>query len=344
MHRAARRSAPYVGRMTATGRGRRSSARARSQQTVSTLIHDPPRSTGRVVTIPVRSRGMKIGVMLAGVNTKFWTAAAQAAEDAGFESVWLPEHLVFPVEMQGSPHDGRLAPADPVEHARRSTRSMALAAIAATTKNVRLGTNVYKSACAIRSSPCAARPSTSISATVASSSGSARSWLRRGVGRRRPRLLHAGAHGSRRASSILRRLWSEDVVEHHGEFFDFDAGDVQPEAGAATAAEPAHRWRRRGGQASRRARGRRLGAGGHCRSAAAPGALARSTAALGGRTRARVHAHRRVGASSPWHDVDRPTPQRNIDRVCVRPFMTYDRDTLDGIGRFSDEVIAGSTP
>ena len=39
---------------------------------------------------------MKIGVMLAGVNTKFWTAAAQAAEDAGFESVWLPEHLVFP--------------------------------------------------------------------------------------------------------------------------------------------------------------------------------------------------------------------------------------------------------
>ena len=49
---------------------------------------------------------MKIGVMLAGVNTKFWTAAAQAAEDAGFESVWLPEHLVFPVEMQGSPHEG----------------------------------------------------------------------------------------------------------------------------------------------------------------------------------------------------------------------------------------------
>ena len=30
---------------------------------------------------------MKIGVMLAGVNVKFWTAAAQAAEEAGFESV-----------------------------------------------------------------------------------------------------------------------------------------------------------------------------------------------------------------------------------------------------------------
>ena len=49
---------------------------------------------------------MKIGVQVAGINPKFWTAAAQAADEAGFESVWLPEHLVFPVEMNGSPHAG----------------------------------------------------------------------------------------------------------------------------------------------------------------------------------------------------------------------------------------------
>ena len=79
---------------------------------------------------------MKIGVMLAGVNTKFWTTAGQAAEDAGFESVWLPEHLVFPVEMKGSPHDGDSHPPIP-SNTPAFDALMALAAIAATTKNVR---------------------------------------------------------------------------------------------------------------------------------------------------------------------------------------------------------------
>ena len=77
---------------------------------------------------------MKIGVMLAGVNTKFWTAAAQAAEEAGFESVWLPEHLVFPVEMKGSPHAGDAHPPIP-SNTPAFDALMALAAIAATTKN-----------------------------------------------------------------------------------------------------------------------------------------------------------------------------------------------------------------
>src|ERR1043166_2648285 len=95
-----------------------------------------------MATIPVRSRAMKIGVMLAGVNTKFWTAAAQAAEDAGFESVWLPEHLVFPVESGAAPPGGHPPPPIP-SNTPAFDALMALAAIAATTENVRLGTNVY---------------------------------------------------------------------------------------------------------------------------------------------------------------------------------------------------------
>jgi F420-dependent oxidoreductase-like protein len=85
---------------------------------------------------------MKIGVQLAGVNPKFWTAAAQAADEAGFESVWLPEHLVFPVKMSGSPHTGHAEPPIP-SNTPAFDALLSLAAIAATTKDLRLGTNVY---------------------------------------------------------------------------------------------------------------------------------------------------------------------------------------------------------
>ena len=87
---------------------------------------------------------MKIGVMLAGVNPKFWVAASQEAEQAGFESVWVPEHLVLPVKMSGSPHTGHDHAADPAEHARlRRVGLIALAGGVARTTIVRLGTHVY---------------------------------------------------------------------------------------------------------------------------------------------------------------------------------------------------------
>ena len=53
---------------------------------------------------------MKIALQMMSVNPKFWVATSQEAEAAGFESIWLPEHLVFPVEMSGSPYTGHPEP------------------------------------------------------------------------------------------------------------------------------------------------------------------------------------------------------------------------------------------
>ena len=162
---------------------------------------------------------MKIGVMLAGVNTKFWTAAAQAAEDAGFESVWLPEHLVFPVEMQGSPHDGDSHPPIP-SNTPAFDALMALAAIAATTKNVRLGTNVYN--IGLRHPFVTARAITTLDVISGGrvEFGIGASWLQEeweATG------LDFSTRGRRvdECIDICQRLWTDDVVEHHGEFFDF---------------------------------------------------------------------------------------------------------------------------
>ena len=42
---------------------------------------------------------MKFGLPLFGVSPRFYGEIAQAAEANGFESVWMPEHLVFPEKI-----------------------------------------------------------------------------------------------------------------------------------------------------------------------------------------------------------------------------------------------------
>ena len=42
---------------------------------------------------------MKYGYSLMGVSPRYYAEVAAAAEAAGFESIWLPEHLVYPEEL-----------------------------------------------------------------------------------------------------------------------------------------------------------------------------------------------------------------------------------------------------
>ena len=50
---------------------------------------------------------MKFAVTFGRMHPRLWVEAAEAADRLGFESVWLPEHLVLPVAMSGSPARGR---------------------------------------------------------------------------------------------------------------------------------------------------------------------------------------------------------------------------------------------
>ena len=47
------------------------------------------------------------------LNPKYWLDAVVAADEHGFESAWLPEHLVFPVEMAGQLIPGEELEASP---------------------------------------------------------------------------------------------------------------------------------------------------------------------------------------------------------------------------------------
>ena len=56
---------------------------------------------------------MKFGIALGRLNPRCFEEAAVEGDKLGFESVWLPEHLVFPVDMAGSPFPGAEHPPVP---------------------------------------------------------------------------------------------------------------------------------------------------------------------------------------------------------------------------------------
>ena len=85
---------------------------------------------------------MKFGVALGALNPHFHLDAALAAERLGYESVWLPEHLVFTRAMSSSPYPGEDHPPVPPDTPVYDAFAY-LAFLAAKTERVRLGTHVF---------------------------------------------------------------------------------------------------------------------------------------------------------------------------------------------------------
>jgi probable F420-dependent oxidoreductase len=85
---------------------------------------------------------MQLGITLGRLSPRSWEAAAVAADELGFESVWTSDHVVLPLRLSGS-----LSGAD-AEHVVKPTTPLFdptayLSYLAARTRRVRLGTCVY---------------------------------------------------------------------------------------------------------------------------------------------------------------------------------------------------------
>ena len=162
---------------------------------------------------------MKFGIALSTLHPGLHLDVTLEAERLGFESVWLAEHLVFPVDLSGSPHPGADAP--PVPPATPVYDAFAyLCFLAARTSTIRLGTNVYL--LGLRHPFAAAR---SIQTLDVLSGGRAEVGV--GAGWLRSEWTAAGLDPRTRgrrldeALAVCKRLWSEPVVEHRGEFYEF---------------------------------------------------------------------------------------------------------------------------
>lgn len=169
---------------------------------------------------------MKIGISLGVLRPSAWTEVTCEADRLGFESVWMPEHLVIPVQSAGSPFAGSDHPPIPADVPVFDVFGY-LGFLAGKTEHIHIGTQVYN--IGLRHPFVVARSVTTLDVVSEGrlEFGIGASWLRaewEAVG------LDFDSRGRRVDESIAvcQRLWSEALVEHHGEFFDFGPVMFEP--------------------------------------------------------------------------------------------------------------------
>jgi probable F420-dependent oxidoreductase len=173
---------------------------------------------------------IKVGTSVGMLNPRYFQEVAIAADQLGYESLWMPEHLVFPQEMAGSPFvagEGEAAhPPVPPETPLFDVFTY-LAFLAGQTSRIRLGTNVYLMG--LRHPFIAAR---AIQTLDIVSGGRAEIGV--GAGWLRSEWTAAGMDPrtrGRRLDEVLqvcKRLWCEEAVAHNGEFYQFASVKFEP--------------------------------------------------------------------------------------------------------------------
>ena len=174
----------------------------------------------------MRELPVAIGVALGAVNPYFHEELTTLADDLGFDSVWLPEHLVFTNAMSRSPYPGQAHPPVPPETPIFDAFAY-LAFLAGRTQRVRLATHVYN--IGLRHPFVAARAVQTLDIVSGGRAifGVGASWLEQ-------EWVAAELDFASRAGrvdeciEICRRLWTEPVVTHHGQHFTFDGVVFEP--------------------------------------------------------------------------------------------------------------------
>ena len=277
---------------------------------------------------------MDFGIHLGTVSPKAWVDVVRQADAVGFESVWLPEHLVIPVAASGSPHHGAEHPPIPA-HVPVFDVFAYLAHLAAVTDRISLGTSVYN--IGLRHPFVTARAATTVDILSGGrlALGIGSSWLREeweAVG------LDFDTRGARvdEAIDVCRRCWTDEVIEYHGRFFDFAPVAFEPKP--VQAGGPALHIGGDGAIALRRTA--TVGAGwipmNHSVEQLGPplAKLRELCDALGRTTPVQVTLH---GDVQRPEDVERYA-EAGVTRVIVTPFARTS-EAIDGLARFADRFI-----
>jgi probable F420-dependent oxidoreductase len=170
---------------------------------------------------------VKFGLSLSGLSPRHYPALAKEAEDLGFESVWIPDHLVFPEPMPCTylySDDGK----PPISAATAVYDPwVLLGAMSSVTETIRFGTSVY--VLPLRHPIVTARAVLTVDRI-----SRGRVTLGAGVGWLKEEFGIVGLDPSNRGKRadeiipLLRRLWTEEVVEHHGVCYDLPPVRFEP--------------------------------------------------------------------------------------------------------------------
>ena len=278
---------------------------------------------------------MKFGMTFGQLNPKYFHEAALEADRLGFESAWLPEHLVFPVEMRGQLVPGEEHPPVPASTPVFDACAY-LSWIAAQTTRLRLGTFVYL--LGLRHPFVGARAFATLDVVSGGRAevGIGAGWL---VTEWEAAGLDPKTRGRRldETIAVCKRLWTEEIVEHHGEFYDFAPVMFEPKP-----LQQPHPPVVIGGESERALRRAAAYCDGWIGMSHTPDSVApqvnklRAYEADAGRSDRPVTVTV-MGAVESAGDVERWT-EAGVDRLIVVPW-SRSRDAVDAMRRFADEFF-----
>lgn len=279
-------------------------------------------------------QAMKIGLSLGMLRPSLWDEFTRGADRLGFESVWMPEHLVLPAQVQGSPVVGSDHPPIASDVPVYDVFTY-LGFLAGRTEAIRFGTQVYN--IGLRHPFVVARAVATLDnlSNGRLEFGVGASWLEsewKALG------LDFETRGRRVDESlgVCQRLWSESVVEHHGEFFNFDPVMFEPKP-LQTPYPPLHI----GGDGPAALRRAATVGNGWIPMNHSVDQIAASAAVIARqRTKAGVAGEVEITLSARESGLDdlRQLADVGVGRALVKPWLRSG-DALDGIKRFADEIL-----
>ena len=169
---------------------------------------------------------MKVGLLMRS-GPRNWVEFSQLAEQAGFDCVWFPEHLILPVDMSGAPgtpNEGH--PPIPSDMPAWDP-FVVMAYLAGQTKTIRFGTNVYN--LGLRHPIITAQALTTLDLVSQGriDLGIGVSWLAQEWEAMQLPFQGRGARIDE-TIQVIRRLFTEDTISHEGQFYRFQPVKFEP--------------------------------------------------------------------------------------------------------------------
>ena len=275
---------------------------------------------------------MRFGILLVRLHPARWREAVTLADELGYESVWIADHLVLPQQLAGELVAGEEHP--PVDPRTPVFDVPAyLSYLAACTQRIRLGVYVYL--LGIRHPFVTARGFATLDVV-----SNGRAELGVGAGWLENEWTAAGLDPRTRGRrldeciEVCRRLWSEPIVEHHGEFFDFEPVAFEPKPQQSPLPMAA------GGE-SEAAMRRAARLDGWMGLVHTPESAATVVARYRAIEAALRPGHRGVVSVTGEcrdHDELARWQQAGVDRLIVAPW-TRSRDAVSGLSQFADRFF-----
>jgi len=169
---------------------------------------------------------VKFGVALGRLHPGFFVDVTIEAERLGYESVWLPEHLVLTRQMSRSPHPGQTHPPVPPETPVFDAFAY-LAHLAARTERIRLGTHVYNIGLRHPFTTARGVQTVDLLSNGRLEFGIGASWLEEEwVAAELD--FHTRGRRVDETVEVAKLLWTQEFADFTGEFFTFEGVAFEP--------------------------------------------------------------------------------------------------------------------